>query len=78
VGTDSTQGTLNATAQQAVENAGGLKNLEIYWNLQNAYLNRLFPFSSTVASANPSTGTSATGHRRLANTLLDGEVPHKR
>jgi hypothetical protein len=42
-GVDSNRGTLNAAAAQAVENAGGLGDLEVYWRARTTYLDAWFP-----------------------------------
>ncbi len=77
-GGKSTQGTLNVAALRAVNNIGGLDNLEKYWQMQNAYLNTLFPMGRSAAPSQPLAGTSGAGHRRPADTPPGQEAQARR
>jgi hypothetical protein len=76
-GTDTTRGRLNAAAMQAVEDAGGLQDLETHWNLQNAHLDALYPPQRTAVRANPPIEQPGPSRRRPANAPA-GAVPARR
>jgi hypothetical protein len=60
---DSNRGTLNAAAAQAVENAGGLVELEVYWRARTEYLDAWYPRQRAI----PPVEASAVRRKRPAD-----------